>query len=1067
MILSFSKLFENVQQAKQLLNKLGIDPVSNSDYQEIRKMLSGNDGYTFWFVKQRFENKTPMEELRNVWNIFQQERATIQKFSKPLVKLETIEEFWDEYYKQKNLSAARAAYNKFLPEQRNLLDFNNPEDRALLEELSKRKEADEYFYNKSKRYHTRKDLISAIQLFLQGSGDSNFSKLLQSLKADNQDIRYASPENDIIIICVDYPSLRKWGSDTSWCIVPSEGTFRSYNSLPMSQQFIIFLTDETGIKSKIGVTTNINGYRTAHFKNDGYCDAKTLKEILEDRGTKMALLLPTKERILEIPSWNNFSVANLKQIGFTNQEILDKKKLYNTSGTKGDLEHFSKEEIEKYKLLDKTTLYASDLTAYSPEEIEKRGLLKRLSINSIGELSHLNFSYPLLRKIAKALTIKGEKLEKDFLANFIFYTKTRELAIKKLVGSYWLTYTDSDKRNQSIDSSQAPYTKLQLFDLLKPTEEEVSTYHLYFEIISKNYGRETGGEVIIKQALKDLEARNRQVNDMVFAKIVVENTGYNRWILRLSQLIQDKIKPDWCLEKLNSLITKAELELSNGRSYYSSSDETRQFELDYENLKEIRSKLGGQYSELYDKIFNIAKTLHVKVPSKLQIREKDRSGYSRDADVKKTLDNIDFFSIKLDFEDFRSLFRWVGISHLPELLKYLKNRNYDLSNEEDIIKLADDIKDTHDSYISVRVKMIESGVAVEKNYEDLIKWVEEQRKPISSWEKSQLEGIFKKQDVYYKKWQNLHNLDKINEALGSLLATTGFWSVTIRDLALKPDTWFDKWWSTIKDYSWEDQYSKRKDYEHKYFIALVQILAKLGREKELMALKNDEFIKGANYVQDGVKRLAKIIADKDITNSDRTYRNMKLTEKERKLIFKWLNKQVEEQTKKDSGDPQFRGWNHIYYTMTIAWYLFDKPKFWRYVDHVMKLKDNIQEIDYKTNTPKKPKTCRLAALSKLLPFLAEEGYWEDLEKILKMYSETKQTKAEYKLTTDILRWGQNFYYARTPEDRAEGKLYGKSEIRKDMQTKYRQLLNKYIIEPESRVKKVKESYIISWEDFKG
>jgi hypothetical protein len=40
-------------------------------------------------------------------------RQTISKFSKPVVELKNIEEFWDEYYKQKNQSKARSIYNKF------------------------------------------------------------------------------------------------------------------------------------------------------------------------------------------------------------------------------------------------------------------------------------------------------------------------------------------------------------------------------------------------------------------------------------------------------------------------------------------------------------------------------------------------------------------------------------------------------------------------------------------------------------------------------------------------------------------------------------------------------------------------------------------------------------------------------------------------------------------------------------------------------------------------------------------------------------------------------------------
>ena len=78
-ILKYSQLIlENVQQAKQLLAKLGVQ-LTNPNYLQIRKMLSGNDGYTLWFVKQHFQNNIPMEDLKSIWDICQSDKGTIGK----------------------------------------------------------------------------------------------------------------------------------------------------------------------------------------------------------------------------------------------------------------------------------------------------------------------------------------------------------------------------------------------------------------------------------------------------------------------------------------------------------------------------------------------------------------------------------------------------------------------------------------------------------------------------------------------------------------------------------------------------------------------------------------------------------------------------------------------------------------------------------------------------------------------------------------------------------------------------------------------------------------------------
>ena len=269
-MIRFSLLLENVRQAKLLLSKLDIDPAKDPDYLKIRTMLNGNDGYTYWFCHLHFVNKTPLNELENIWEIIKSDRATIAKFEKPLIELKTIEEFWDEYYKLKGKSAIRNTYNKFLPEQRKFIDLDK--DNGLLDSLSKRKDADDKFFNKSKRYHSRDSLINAIKLFLAADSNSNFDTLLRNLDSDDIDIRYYNKENNIIVVTVNYPQLKKYGGDTSWCIVGSEHTFKSYNTSPLSQQFIIFNTDRNDNYCKIGVTTNSNGFYTAHLRNDAHID---------------------------------------------------------------------------------------------------------------------------------------------------------------------------------------------------------------------------------------------------------------------------------------------------------------------------------------------------------------------------------------------------------------------------------------------------------------------------------------------------------------------------------------------------------------------------------------------------------------------------------------------------------------------------------------------------------------------------------------------------------------------------------------------------------------------------
>lgn len=1030
-ILKYSQLIlENVQQAKQLLAKLNIE-LNNPNYLAIRKMLSGNDGYTLWFVKQHFQNKATLEDLKNIWDICQNDKGTIAKFKTPIVKLDTVENFWDEYYSQKNLSKARSAYNKFLPEQRRLLDFDNKEDRNLLEELSKIENADEYFFNKSKRYHTRNNLISAIKTFLSGTTSSDFDVLLDQLKKNNQDIRYESKYDDIIITCVDYPSIRKWGFDTSWCIVGSKGTFDSYNSSPFSQQFIIFLTDEKGIMSKIGVTTSIRGYVTAHLKNDSYCSKDKLVEILSERGTNFGLLLPSREQISEIKNWNNFAVKDLLDIGFTKEEIISKKSKYNIGNTKGDLNNFSSEEIEKWGLLDKTTLYPQDLISFSPKEIESRQLWKRMDLGSVSDLKDLKLDYKLIRKIATE--IAGEK-NVDFLTNFIIYNRDRRSVLSKLKNG--LSYT-KDGRTYSDsfgDRNIRKQNKINLFDLLRPSEEEFSTANLLSLVIDL-YDEKKNIE-FVSDVVGQIKKRDRVLTDDQFGELLSHAMSYQDRILMYSKAISRNLHKEWCISKIKKTIEDASI-----TDRWRRNEALDNFEINSSTLKQIRSNLNDE--ELFNHILDKSKLYYSRNPRALRLKNRYDG-----VDFIETINNIDFFNLNLDIEDFGKIFSSDGIQLLDNIIDFFKKNNYDLSDESKLVEMSKIIKNHHDSQIEFHSQLIKCGVDVDNSYNELLDWVKSRRIPLSTYNKSKLEELFNKQEVYYKKWQDLHKLDEINEALSDLLVASGeYWS---RGTKIEPENWFQKHWNTIKDISWSDLTSSRQDYDQKYFVALLVVLAKLKKTDELNTLDNPKFIQGERHSNSGLHTTCKIIADKSVINSRKSH--TELTLEERKVLYDWVSKKVEQKLAENPEE-----YKNIKWIMNIGYYLFDKTKFWKNVDEALSSRNNFEVTDWSTGEVKRRTTLRVWGILTALKFLAQESYWGDFEKILQRLSELKMSKKEYQSTIDALK-GASFYNARSESDREKGEVSSSREFRNESEKKYKELLSKYIKEPVGRAKKVLDWY---------
>lgn len=94
-IKSFS-IFENIAKSKILLKKLDI-PTDDANYKEIRNLLSGKDGYVNWFCELFFVQKVNMEEIKQIISIINTEKNVISKFEKPIIELESLEKFWDEY----------------------------------------------------------------------------------------------------------------------------------------------------------------------------------------------------------------------------------------------------------------------------------------------------------------------------------------------------------------------------------------------------------------------------------------------------------------------------------------------------------------------------------------------------------------------------------------------------------------------------------------------------------------------------------------------------------------------------------------------------------------------------------------------------------------------------------------------------------------------------------------------------------------------------------------------------------------------------------------------------------
>jgi len=1035
---------ENSQQAKLLLSKLNLDPKNNEDYNKINKLLSGN-GYMYWFCKLFFVDKVSFEELTNIWNIIKTEPQIISKFSKPVVNLKNLESFWDEYLSCKGLNNAKNIYNQFPSSQKKFINLKNNDDILLLNDLYKDKDK-EFFIKKISRYHTKSSFIEALKLFLYNKSDNKFDSLLNLLKSDNINIKYYSDENDIIVCTVNYPQLRKYGADTSWCIVGSEGTFNSYNSEPLSQQFIIFLLDRNDNYSKIGITTNMKGIKTAHLKDDKYIKSEEIVNLLKTRKFDTSLLYPSKENasgiswaycpfnvlkkigftdseiiekkrndVLQL-DWNSLSVYFLIKSGFNKFEIIKKKNLYGhyaqiylndddviSGGTppKTDLEFFTSEEINKYKLLEKTKLSFSDLNPYSKEEIIKKKLIYRVVGIKLFQLGELGFSYKEILKLSKDPIFQSDNLLK-FISG-----KSREKVIKD---SILYPFREVDNR-----------TRDELIKLVGLTSDDVSFDRLYSAFRS-------GADYFqnIEKTIEFFSKIYKLTKDNI-SKIIFDNSR-SKYPLILSEFIGKDFYRNECLDLLSSFISKED------RPDYN-----------YLEMNIFKNNL-VEYTDLYDEIFSKTKQylLGGKYPNTYRLKITSEDRYGRSINIKSTLSNLNFWGATdtMSLKGIGDLFNYAKLRNSKEILDYCIKKGYDISGKEGF-ELASKLKDTHEEELDLLIFCIENFIDVDNCYSRLEEYMKSRKSKVSDWDKLRIEKLLKNKKGYENKWEEFVNQDIINDAIQQTKAASEYAWARAREKA-KPETWYEKYWPIIKKLDFIKIKKDLKETDDVLFVSTVILLAKVNKIDEIDNIEYD-FISnqgwssfpGSNPLVD----LAKVVADKHITNWKRTW--IKLDESQRKNLFLWLDKKADEYIQKIE-DPL-----PILRSMVVDWYIFNKEKLNNYIEKVKKIKNNYAYIG--RGDVEKRKTIRLKELDKLFVYLGEEGKFDDLEKILNQF---KLGKIEKKNTmTSIGR--ANLFYSRGEKD----DIYN-VDVTKDNKKRYKEIFDKYF-----NSQSIKESYILKWIDF--
>ncbi len=414
-------LNENVAQANSLLKRLKISE-KDPDYIKLREMLQGHDGYVYWFTKLRFSDNQTMEDIKTIWDLIKDPNGITSFFTKKIVDLESVEDFWDQYEAAKILSLAKKVLNQFPSKQKAFFNLKDTNDLDLLTQLGKSKSLTALI-RKISSFRDKKSLLDAANRLLTSSFDGKFGELIKKINSVGSNIVVADEENNIIVCQVDYEQIRVLGGDTSWCIVRAKSTFDSYANGGF--QWVIFLVDESDRYSKIGLTTN-TGYNTAHDKYDGYIDKAKIQKILKDRGVELSDLYISKEVLLGMSNWDLIPVETLIEKNISKQEIVKRKLVFKRNYNRiaisnTDISFFTDEEVEKWNLHERTELNWADVAKMTFDDVIRTKALNRLTsvINFVNVVEQF--------KLTKEQVIKYEIYDIKNIGNNIntlkFFTK--------------------------------------------------------------------------------------------------------------------------------------------------------------------------------------------------------------------------------------------------------------------------------------------------------------------------------------------------------------------------------------------------------------------------------------------------------------------------------------------------------------------------------------------------------------------------------------------------------------------------------------------------------------------
>jgi hypothetical protein len=295
-------IFENVQAAKDFMLKMQADVAKKSvsdlkpeekeralkhpNFEQIKKMLMKNPGWTLAFTRFHFLEGASMEQLKELFDELMAKRQILNKLPQPVEsyskpesddidsdgdKRPGYERLSDDLIILDRKQKLKKFYNEMNSAQKKMFDTASIDQISKMTEIanqfdSKDPEAFKEFVKYISRYKDLDTLISAAEEFVSQYG-KGFDELFLTIKELGPQVGVLYNKNGYFIFSTrSQDAIKKLCGDASWCIVSSSNYFWNYSEGRVQMNAYNFNLPVTDPLSLIGITVNKDG--TVHATYD-------------------------------------------------------------------------------------------------------------------------------------------------------------------------------------------------------------------------------------------------------------------------------------------------------------------------------------------------------------------------------------------------------------------------------------------------------------------------------------------------------------------------------------------------------------------------------------------------------------------------------------------------------------------------------------------------------------------------------------------------------------------------------------------------------------------------------